>query len=1337
MVDLAVIPQPTTVTVFAEGILDDPAIEVTRFTEVSGLSRLTDLALTLATPNHGSINADLLLGRTIEIVVETPHAEELNVVMQQGAAPAGGPTAGRRTVYGIVTEITDAARASGMSMIYELRVQPRIAKLAHQSGMHLHADSSVPDILAAVLTRAGFQRDLDFVFRLTGSYPKRSFALQFNESDLDFLTRLAEHWGIGFFFEHTEGRDVLVFTDGDPLWKRGAVPVLPFNGDGEKLGITEIRSRRTRLPSRYVLRDYNADTPDADWSRSITLDGGDGTQTVEYAANFESLDEAALLLKARADALMAAERLFTGVCAEAVVDAGTLIQIDGHPGMDGVWLAVTLVECDYTRPLGGGQGEDRMTVRFTAALSGRNVRPERRTPKPRMDGLLAGVIEPESDPTYAKLDEQGRYKVRLLIDDPAENPAPFARVRMAQPHGGQGYGVHLPLRPGTEVVLAFLNGDPDRPVIAGVVPNARLVSPIDQTNNTSNVIRTGGGNQIALEDEADGERIRLSTPHKDSSIRMGAPDYPDSGIVMQTKASLHAYPAYGMNVVAPFAAVSGDYVHLSGRKNSVLAGASPFSSAARGAKPDLHVLGVEGTTSEAAQGVNEFQKIQSEQQAKTEKAREALEQARLAFEAARNDAATVTGTREEEAARLTPEELTLFDDPGSPVTYPLYTQALVALQTAIDTADATTGTAVDAAKAAAAGGTEGRATAQNIVQQQTTLLSQLESEGASHLAVMDDYRRIKGADATVFLAEREAAYGYAEAAAGVMEALAEQGAVDHETLRAAHREALDARRMSANLPDSVFPQEVIEAYRQAGQRLLRAAIDLVPDTVAQKAPEIAAAKAAYGAAGEALLASVPPNRVGAIGSLATEINAAEMYVDAKLSWAEAGARAAKAQTDADSTRRTFEQARSKRRTDAPVTQFPSSLQGSYDTFVEASDTVLSSSDSSDARDSMLVSQALATMDTLAPLFPSGDNALPFIIAAEVMYYSSVLSTAFQYERARLKLQQMELDSLATADALQALDRFQAGTADPSTSTSEMMRALQEAAIALESLRDLSRNATWAASAAGVETLAQHSMATKSSLAGEAAGNVFTRGGKTSFLELGSDNAVHLRASERILQSAGMIAITATGDEGNGKGSRKRNKDERRAGSRNGTGTSGKTDDTVPITEAVGHGPDSAPPAAAGTVLVSGGAQVVLSSKGQVEAAAPAVTIGSDTLNAVATKSVSLGCAAGTDGMKTAGIEITPTSITFTVGDTTISMTESGITLTADSIALNGDGAVSLAAGGVIVLTSLSTQIIAALDVSTMATNVSTMGVICETLAVSADTMAAVNVSTLAPFVTIN
>lgn len=1348
MVDLTVIPQPTTVTIFAEGILDDPAIEVTRYAERSGLSQLTDITLTLATPNLGSVNADVLLGRMVEIVVETPHAEELNTIMQQRGMQQGGgtpsapsgpqATPGRRTIYGMVTEITDAAQASGPAMIYELRVQPRVAKLARQSGMHLHADSSVPDTIAAVLTRAGFQRDLDFVFRLTGTYPLRSFTLQFNENDLDFVTRLAEHWGIGFFFEHVDGRDVLVFTDGDQLWKRGMVPVLPFNGDGERLGITEVRSRRTRLPSRYVLRDYNADTPDADWSRGTNLENGDGTQTVEYAANFESLDECALLLKARTDALMAGERLFAGTCAEAVIDVGTLIQIDGHPGMDGLWLAVTGVEADYVRPLGGGRGEDRLTLRFTAAVSGRNVRPERRTPKPKVDGLIAGIIEAESDPTYAKLDEQGRYKVRLLIDDPQENSTPFARVRMAQPHGGQGYGVHFPLRPGTEVVLAFLNGDPDRPVIAGVVPNARLVSPIDQTNNTGNVIRTGGGNQIAFEDEAGSERIRLTTPHAATSIRMGAPDYPDSGIVMQTEASLHAYPAYGMNVVTPFAAVSGDYVHLSGRKNSVIAGSSPFASAATGARPDLHVLTVEQMSGEIAQGSNEFQQLQSDQQLKTDKAQKLVEEARAAFETARGEAATVTQTREEEAAKLTPEEIAAFDDPDSPVTYPTYTQALVALQTVIDTADATTTAAVDAAKSAAASGPEGQAMAHGIVQQQTAKLRELEGEGATRMQTLDRYRRIKGADATVFLAEREAAFDYAEAAAGVLEAQGAQSAIDHESLRSAHREALDARRMPANLPDSVFPPAVIEAYRQAGQALLRPAIDLLPESFEQKQAEITAAKAAYAAAAQALMSAIPPRRIGSQGSLAAEIAAAEAYVDAKLAWAEAGVRVKQAQADADANRRTFEQARSKRVAEAPATAFPPSLQEAYDSFVDASDTVLSSSDSIDQRDSMLVAQALEVMDTLAPNFPSGDNVLPAIIAAEVMYYAGVFSTAFLYEKARLKLQQMELEQKATADALQTLDNFGKQTADPANADSDMMRSLQEAAIALERLRDVSRNAAWAETAGGVEALAQHSSATRQTISAEAAGGTFTRGGATSFLDLGSDNSVHLRAGERILQSAGVIAIAAgaPGQGGGGRGGRGAN----RRGSASASGGNGQRSgqgEAAPITAAVGGGPDSAPSSASGTVLVSGGAQVVLSSQGQVEAAAPLVTVGSDMLNVAATRSVSLGCASNTDAMKSAGIEITPNSITFTVGDTTISMTESGISMTADSIALNGNGAVSVAAGGAIVMTSLTTQIIAALDVSTMAVNISNMGVFCETLAVSADTLAALNASTLAPFVTIN
>src|SRR5512132_2931841 len=95
---------------------------------------------------------------------------------------------------------------------------------------------------------------------------------------------------------------------------------------------------------------------------------------------------------------------------------------------------------------------------------------------------------------------------------------------MLQPHGGDIEGWHFPLRKGTEVIFTFLGGDPDRPVIAGVVPNLHTPSPVTRANHTTNVIQTGGRNRFELEDRAGHERITLKTPYANTMLRMGAPN---------------------------------------------------------------------------------------------------------------------------------------------------------------------------------------------------------------------------------------------------------------------------------------------------------------------------------------------------------------------------------------------------------------------------------------------------------------------------------------------------------------------------------------------------------------------------------------------------------------------------------------------------------------------------------------------------------------------------------------------------------------------------------------------------------------------------------------------
>ena len=125
------------------------------------------------------------------------------------------------------------------------------------------------------------------------------------------------------------------------------------------------------------------------------------------------------------------------------------------------------------------------------------------TPKPRIAGVLSGRVEPaEAVGQYAQIDDQGRYTVRFFFDmaDTAGRRVSSARVRMMQPHSGPGYGMHFPLKPGVEVLIAFVGGDPDRPVIAGSVPNPITASPVTHKNPQMNRIETESGIYINMKD---------------------------------------------------------------------------------------------------------------------------------------------------------------------------------------------------------------------------------------------------------------------------------------------------------------------------------------------------------------------------------------------------------------------------------------------------------------------------------------------------------------------------------------------------------------------------------------------------------------------------------------------------------------------------------------------------------------------------------------------------------------------------------------------------------------------------------------------------------------------
>jgi type VI secretion system secreted protein VgrG len=197
-------------------------------------------------------------------------------------------------------------------------------------------------------------------------------------------------------------------------------------------------------------------------------------------------------------------------------------------------------------------GDDTYRVEVTAVASDVQFRAPQRTAWPRIHGTEHAVIDGPATSRYAQIDGQGRYAVKFHFDESDHGGGKAStRVRMLQPHGGGIEGFHFPLRAGTEVVCSFAGGDPDRPSIAGVVPNALTPSPVTLGNHTRNVIQTGGRNRIELEDAEGQEGIVISSPYDNTYIRMGAPGDGDGAGPSLAGSGASPVPAGGSTIPTP------------------------------------------------------------------------------------------------------------------------------------------------------------------------------------------------------------------------------------------------------------------------------------------------------------------------------------------------------------------------------------------------------------------------------------------------------------------------------------------------------------------------------------------------------------------------------------------------------------------------------------------------------------------------------------------------------------------------------------------------------------------------------------------------------------------
>ncbi|WP_438022596.1 type VI secretion system Vgr family protein [Sorangium sp. So ce233] len=459
----------------------------------------------------------------------------------------GGERFVRSGVIGSIELINDFAGRC----VFRATMISRLELLTLSVHSRIFSEKTIPEILQSVLQRGGVT---DFALQLRGAYKAEEHVCQYRENDYAFIARWMEREGIYYYFEHEEGGETLVLTDDRSVHQpNGGKPVRYYPQPGANTARETIRAftcRHGAVPGAVRLKDYDYANPAVPVAGQASVSPSGFGEVSLYGARFFSPSDGERLARIKAESLSAAGVVYQATGASVTLVPGFTFELEEHPraAFNTQYLTTEVEHWANQAPevpelQGLTPWEDNYRIEARAIVATAQFRAPQITEWPRIYGTEPAVVDGPAASEYAQIDSHGRYRVKFHFDESDLSGGKASTwVRMLQPHGGGIEGFHFPLRAGTEVMCAFAGGDPDRPTIVGVAPNALTPSPVTSGNNTRNVIQTGGRNRLELEDQAGQERITLSTPHANTYLRMGAPN---AGSTYEVKTNGHAFTWIG------------------------------------------------------------------------------------------------------------------------------------------------------------------------------------------------------------------------------------------------------------------------------------------------------------------------------------------------------------------------------------------------------------------------------------------------------------------------------------------------------------------------------------------------------------------------------------------------------------------------------------------------------------------------------------------------------------------------------------------------------------------------------------------------------------------------
>ncbi len=434
------------------------------------------------------------------------------------------PSGGKRYYHGLVTQFRHHGAVDD-HFLYRAVLRPWLWFLTRTSNCRIFQDLSVPDIIKKVFEDNGFS---DFKIELTHTYSPRKYCVQYRESDFNFVSRLLECEGIFYFFKHEQNKHTLIIADSVNAYQTIAgyatIPYFPPDNSGQRKQdhIYDWHTSHKVQAGTYVLNDYDFKKPKSNLvtkATEIKQHSHAEGEHYDYPGNYVDPPSGESYANIRLDELQTEHEVIQGRGNAMGLTAGMLFTLKDHyiapeNTKHIVVSAHFLIESNQFRS--GSSAEAYYQCDFTAIRSTQQFRPRRLTPVPFVQGpQTATVVGKEGEEIWT--DKYGRIKVKFHWDrDDKKNEVSSCWMRVSYPVAGKSWGwVSLP-RIGQEVVVSFLEGNPDRPLITGSVYNDNQMPPYalpaNQTQSGIKSRSSKGGhdahfNEFRFEDKKGKEEV--------------------------------------------------------------------------------------------------------------------------------------------------------------------------------------------------------------------------------------------------------------------------------------------------------------------------------------------------------------------------------------------------------------------------------------------------------------------------------------------------------------------------------------------------------------------------------------------------------------------------------------------------------------------------------------------------------------------------------------------------------------------------------------------------------------------------------------------------------------